>query len=304
MKLSKKISQIPLFAFAIILVISAMVYFTVSNFGFNFGANLVQTTRAEIQGQPDDINPVVSEIYTNVDIISTEIGDDNAGVQIQRLSFESNEDTKNKIKEIIGNNEKLKLSFAEVTPGIKTDFSRQLINLLLLVGVSFVIINITLFRKVFDYNQTFLYTLLNILSILIGVAILLTVFSLMGNYGWHVSNYTLNMFVTLVFSAAAGLVGISLLFKHSLNQVEYVGEIGDSYVKFINSGIKPHLLISLIILIAIAPLLFFYQFRIEALIGILSCFSGLILLKYAYLPVLSWYDEVRRIKNKISKKKK
>lgn len=304
MKLSKKILKTPIIAFVVIAIISAVTYFTITNLGFNFNSALVQTTRAEIQGKPDDINAVVSEIYKKTDIVNTEVGDNNEGVQIQRLSFKNSEETKTIIKEVLANKEGLRLSFAEVNPGIKTDFSNQLTNLLLLTVLGIVAINITLFRRVFDYNQIFLYSLLNIASILIGVAILLTGLSILGKYGWHITGYTLNVSVALVFSAMAGLVAFSLMFKQTLGNEEYVKEMGTHFEKFMNMGFKPKLLAALIVIISFAPLFYFYQFRVEALIGIVGAIFVLIVLKFAYIPVLSWYDEVRRIKNKISKKKK
>ncbi|MBP9758522.1 hypothetical protein KBD45_02410 [Candidatus Dojkabacteria bacterium] len=304
MKFTKKLTKLPLISFVSIALLTAITYVAITTYGFKFDSSLTNTTRAEIIGEAEAINEVVSKIYKEVDVINTEIGGEDGGKQIQRVYYIGSEENNNKIKDILKEKADLTLSISQVNAGLKSDISFEIMNFLVVLYVIIIAVNIFLFKNVFDLKYSIIYSLLNIFTLLINIIFFLLVLSLLSKYGWHITNFTFNIFIGFVVSLTAGIVFLSLLFKRSMGELENISAAGEHFKTFFESGYRAYFTVLLILISSLIPLLYFYSFRVEALIVLaLTLFSALFI-KVVYTAVLNWYDQIRLAEKKYNKKKK
>lgn len=304
MKLSNKHTRIPLIVLGAIALISTISYVIITNFGFKFDAVLTPTTRAEITADADKLNPLVQEIYSKVDVINTEIGGEDGGKQIQRVYYTQSDANDKSVKETLDGKDGVQYVIAQVSPGFKTNFSYELTNFAILLSVVIVGLNYTLFRNIFDVKYSAVYSLLNIATVLGNITLFVLGLSLLGEYGWHITTFTFNVFIVYVFALMALLSGVSLLFKRFLGDVELESTVGEHFDQFFNKGYKAYALTMVIMLFAISPLLYFYYFRVEILIIILLSILSFSFVKIVYSAVLNWYDQIRIAQKKYNKKQK
>lgn len=304
MKFTKKLAKLPLIALALVTLLTAITYVVITTYGFNLDSTLTNTTRAEIVGEADTINEVVSSIYNDIDIINTEIGGEEDGKQVQRFYYVGTEENNSKIKEILNGKDDLTLTISQVATIHDSIISYEIINFIVVLFGIILLVNIILFRKVFDLRYSIIYTLLNIFTLLLNIVFFLLILSLLGKYGWHISNFTLNIFIAFVVGLSVSLTFFSLLFKRSLGDLEDLSDAGGHFKAFFDPGYRAYFTILLILIFSFIPLLYFYNFRVELLIIIALSLKTALFIKFVYTYILNWYDQIKLAEKKYNKKKK